>query len=99
MRSAPSRWSTSNRNADSGTDGSPSARVRLSVAARPALAGGPRGRVLKAYGRPSGRSAISSPSNTAVRTGSADIAVTTSGSRPVISSSVRVNSRTLPPER
>jgi hypothetical protein len=52
----------------------------------------------KGYGRPSGRSAISSPSNTAFRAGSAASAATTSGSLAVMSSSVRVNSRTRPAE-
>ncbi len=47
-------------------------------------------------GLPSARSAISSPSNTALRTGSLPSVAATSGSRAVMSSSVRVNSRTSP---
>ena len=85
IRSAPSRCSTSNRNTDSGTGFSGAA----SLAARAEVS-------WNGYGLPSGRSAISSPSNTAPRTGSAASAATTSGSRAVMSSSVLVNSRMLP---
>jgi hypothetical protein len=50
-------------------------------------------------GLPSSRSAISSPSRTVVDTGSLAKTATTSGNRAVMSSSVRVNSRTSPPDR
>ena len=84
IRSTPSRCSTSNKNTDSG---GPSA-----LAARDAVS-------WNGIGRPSARSAISSPSNTAARTGSWPRTATTSGIRPVISSSVRVNNRTPPEAR
>jgi hypothetical protein len=50
-------------------------------------------------GRPSSRSAISSPSKTAAETGTRASAAATSGSRAVMSSRVRVNNRTFPPDR
>ena len=50
-------------------------------------------------GRPSSRSAISSPSSTALDSGSVARTATTSGSRAVMSSRVRVNRRTFPPDR
>ena len=50
-------------------------------------------------GLPSSRSAISSPSSTAVCTGSVPSTATTSGRRAVMSSSVRVNRRTFPSAR
>ena len=50
-------------------------------------------------GRPFGASAIASPSNTAAVTGSARTASTTSGTRAVMSSSVRVNTATSAPWR
>jgi hypothetical protein len=84
IRSAPSRCSTSNRNTDNGGPSKLAARDEVSW---------------NGIGRPSGRSAISSPSNTAARTGSWLRTATTSGSRPVISSSVRVNNRTPPEAR
>jgi len=90
IRSAPSACRTSNRNTESGTAGvfgsAPWLAVRAAVS-------------WKGSGLPSARSAISSPSNTAARTGSLASAATTSGSRPVISSKVLVNRRTVPPAR
>ena len=84
IRSAPSRCSASNKNTD---NGGPSA-----LAARDAVS-------WNGSGRPSSYSAISSPSSTAARTGSSPKTATTSGSRPVISSRVRVNNRTSPENR
>ena len=87
IRSAPSRCRTSNRNTDSGTEGPASC-----VAVRDAVS-------WNGSGLPSSRSAISSPSKTAVVTGSFASSETTSGSRAVMSSRVRVNNRTFPPDR
>ena len=87
IRSTPSRCSASNKNTDSGTAGPAS-----ELAARDEVS-------WNGSGRPSARSAISSPSSTAARTGSLPRTATTSGSRPVMSSRVRVNSRTEPPDR
>jgi hypothetical protein len=87
IRSVPSRWSASNRNTDSGTAGPASW-----VAVRAAVS-------WNGSGLPSSRSAITSPSRTAVASGSLARTVTTSGSRDVMSSSVRVNRRTSPPDR
>ena len=84
IRSTPSRCSASNKNTDSG---GPSA-----LAARDAVS-------WNGIGRPSERSAISSPSSTAARTGSSPRTATTSGSRPVMSSRVLVNNRTDPADR
>lgn len=86
-RSAPSTCSASNQNALSGTESAAAAAdgTGTSRAARAAVS-------WNARGRPSARSAISSPSSTASRTGSADRALTISGSRDVMSSSVRVKS-------
>jgi len=50
-------------------------------------------------GRPAGSSAITSPSSTISRAGSARTAATTAGSRGVISSRLRVNTATSSPER
>ncbi len=85
MRSTPPECRMSKRNSDSGT-----AAASASLAARAAVC-------WKGSGLPSRRSAISSPSKTADSTGSARAAATTSGSRNVMSSSVRVNRRTCPP--
>ena len=90
IRSAPSRCSASNRNTDSGGPSWRSATAALAARAEVSWNGS---------GLPSSRSAISSPSSTAARTGSLASVATTSGSRPVISSSVRVNRRTSPPAR
>ncbi len=84
IRSAPSRCSASNKNTDNGGPSALAAREEVSW---------------NGSGRPSSRSAISSPSSTAARTGSLPSVATTSGTRPVISSRVRVNSRTEPPDR
>ena len=91
IRSAPSRWRTSKKNGVSGTS-----RRRVSTSPRLAarLAVSWNGR-----GRPSGRSAIASPSRTIERTGSASAASTTSGTRSVIGSSVRVKTATSSPSR
>ena len=91
IRSAPSRCSASNRKTDSGGPSCRSAAL-AALAARAEVS-------WNGSGLPSSRSAISSPSRTAARTGSLARVATTSGSRPVISSSVRVNSRTSPPYR
>jgi len=88
IRSVPSRWRASNRNTESGTEGPPPSRLAVRAAVS-----------WNGSGLPSSRSAISSPSNTAVCTGSVPSAATTSGSRAVMSSSVRVNRRTFPPDR
>ena len=67
IRSAPSRCSASNRNTDSGTAGAASW-----LAARDEVS-------WNGSGLPSSRSAISSPSKTAARTGSVASVATTSG--------------------
>ena len=51
------------------------------------------------YGRPSGFSAMASPSSTTSRAGSASTASTTSGTRAVMSSRLRVKARTSSPRR
>ena len=89
IRSAPSRWRTSKKNGVSGTS-------RRRVATSPRLAA----RLAVSWngrGRPSGRSAIASPSRTIERTGSASATSTTSGTRSVIGSSVRVKTPTASP--
>ena len=53
----------------------------------------------KGWGRPSGRSAIASPSSTAALGRAARTASTISGTRAVMSSSVRVNTLTSGPSR
>jgi len=90
IRSAPSRCSTSNRNTERWTAGVFGSACWLAVRAAVSW---------KGSGLPSARSAISSPSKTAARTGSLARAATTSGSRPVISSRVLVNRRTVPSAR
>ena len=80
-------------------------RGSLGTVAAAALAGGRPALAARAEvswngsGLPSSRRAISSPSRTAARTGSSASTATTSGTLPVISSRVRVNTRTLPPDR
>jgi hypothetical protein len=90
IRSTPSACSTSNRNTESWTAGVFGFVSWLAVRAAVSW---------KGSGLPSARSAISSPSKTAARTGSLASAATTSGSRPVISSKVLVNRRTAPSAR
>src|SRR4051812_351377 len=87
MRSSPSTCSTSKKSGVSGAVAS-ARRVpkRLAV-------------TWKGYGRPSGFSAIASPSRTTSPAGSARTASTTSGTRAVMSSRLRVKARTSAPRR
>ena len=82
---------TSKKNGVSGTD-SRSAAASPRLAARLAVSWNGRG-------RPSGRSAIASPSRISVRAGSARTASTISGMRSPMGSSVRVNTATSSPSR